>query len=97
MVHDRRARLAEAGERARISREMHDILGHALAVVVVRADGAAELAETKPKRGVPGQQAPARRLRYRGPRHRDHAAARRTCARRGHGAAFRGTGSCLGG
>ena len=46
---DQRARLAEAGERARISREMHDILGHTLAVVVGLADGAAGLAETKPK------------------------------------------------
>ncbi|MFE3858505.1 sensor histidine kinase [Streptomyces griseorubiginosus] len=46
---DQRARLAEARERARISREMHDILGHTLAVVVGLADGAAGLAETKPK------------------------------------------------
>ncbi|MDX2911265.1 sensor histidine kinase [Streptomyces griseiscabiei] len=46
---DQRARLAEAMERARISREMHDILGHTLAVVVGLADGAAGLAETKPK------------------------------------------------
>lgn len=49
---DQRARLAEATERARISREMHDILGHTLAVVVGLADGAAGLAETKPKRGA---------------------------------------------
>lgn len=46
---DQRARLAEARERARISREMHDIVGHTLAVVVGLADGAAGLAETKPK------------------------------------------------
>ncbi|MES5825257.1 histidine kinase [Streptomyces sp. RG80] len=46
---DQRSRLAEAGERARISREMHDILGHTLAIVVGLADGAAGLAETKPK------------------------------------------------
>ena len=49
---DQRARLAEATERARISREMHDILGHTLAVVVGLADGAAGLAETKPKQGA---------------------------------------------
>jgi signal transduction histidine kinase len=49
---DQRARLAEAMERARISREMHDILGHTLAVVVGLADGAAGLAETKPKQGA---------------------------------------------
>ncbi|MDF3141365.1 histidine kinase [Streptomyces sp. T21Q-yed] len=47
---DQRARLAEATERARISREMHDILGHTLAVVVGLADGAAGLAETNPKK-----------------------------------------------
>ncbi|MDX3586379.1 MULTISPECIES: sensor histidine kinase [Streptomyces] len=47
-----RARLAEAEERARISREMHDILGHTLAVMVGLADGAAALAEAKPKRSA---------------------------------------------
>ncbi|MFM9588107.1 sensor histidine kinase [Streptomyces scabiei] len=49
---DQRARLAEAAERARVSREMHDILGHTLAVIVGLADGAAGLAEAKPKRGA---------------------------------------------
>ncbi|MFI5793496.1 sensor histidine kinase [Streptomyces sp. NPDC051677] len=49
---DQRARLAEAAERARISREMHDILGHTLAVMVGLADGAAGLAEAAPKRGA---------------------------------------------
>ncbi|MDX2600673.1 histidine kinase [Streptomyces caniscabiei] len=49
---DQRARLAEAAERTRISREMHDILGHTLAVVVGLADGAAGLAETAPRRGA---------------------------------------------
>ncbi|MFD7224506.1 sensor histidine kinase [Streptomyces sp. NPDC059892] len=49
---DQQARLATAQERARISREMHDILGHTLAVIVGLADGAAGLAETKPERGA---------------------------------------------
>ncbi|MDX3802877.1 sensor histidine kinase [Streptomyces sp. AK04-3B] len=49
---DQRARLAEAAERARISREMHDILGHTLAVLVGLAHGAAGLAETKPKQSA---------------------------------------------
>ncbi|WP_369240544.1 sensor histidine kinase [Streptomyces sp. R21] len=48
---DQQARLATAQERARVSREMHDILGHTLAVIVGLADGAAALAETKPERG----------------------------------------------
>lgn len=49
---DQQARLAAAQERARVSREMHDILGHTLAVIVGLADGAAALTETKPERGV---------------------------------------------
>ncbi|MEV0907013.1 sensor histidine kinase [Streptomyces hokutonensis] len=49
---DQRARLAAAGERARVAREMHDILGHTLAVIVGLAGGAAGLAESKPKRGA---------------------------------------------
>ncbi|MFI7301058.1 sensor histidine kinase [Streptomyces sp. NPDC050121] len=49
---DQRARLAEAAERARISREMHDILGHTLAIMVGLADGAAGLAEASPERGA---------------------------------------------
>ncbi|MGW0869674.1 sensor histidine kinase [Streptomyces sp. NPDC002740] len=49
---DQQARLATAQERARVSREMHDILGHTLAVIVGLADGAAALAATKPERGA---------------------------------------------
>ncbi|MFI0732916.1 sensor histidine kinase [Streptomyces sp. NPDC021225] len=49
---DQQARLAAAQERARVSREMHDILGHTLAVIVGLADGAAALTETKPQSGA---------------------------------------------
>ncbi|MEV8543564.1 histidine kinase [Streptomyces sp. NPDC051572] len=49
---DQQARLATAQERARVSREMHDILGHTLAVIVGLADGAAALTEKKPERGA---------------------------------------------
>jgi signal transduction histidine kinase len=49
---DQQARLATARERARVSREMHDILGHTLAVIVGLADGAAALSSTKPERGA---------------------------------------------
>ncbi|MFJ9152814.1 sensor histidine kinase [Streptomyces sp. NPDC102270] len=45
-LRDQQARLATAQERARVSKEMHDILGHTL------ADGAAALAEAKPERGA---------------------------------------------
>jgi len=41
---DQRARLTAAAERARIAREMHDIVGHNLSVMVTLADGAATLA-----------------------------------------------------
>ncbi|WP_217570010.1 histidine kinase [Streptomyces sp. GbtcB7] len=49
---DQRSRLAAAAERARVAREMHDILGHTLAVIVGLAGGAAGLAEKSPKRGA---------------------------------------------
>ncbi|EST28748.1 sensor histidine kinase [Streptomyces niveus] len=49
---DQRARLAVAAERARVAREMHDILGHTLAVIVGLASGAAGLTEAKPRRGA---------------------------------------------
>ncbi|MFD8924867.1 sensor histidine kinase [Streptomyces mirabilis] len=49
---DQQARLAVAQERARVSKEMHDILGHTLAVMVGLADGAAGLTESKPQRGA---------------------------------------------
>ncbi|MGW0573552.1 sensor histidine kinase [Streptomyces tauricus] len=49
---DQQARLATAQERARVSREMHDILGHTLSVIVGLADGAAALTEKKPERGA---------------------------------------------
>jgi signal transduction histidine kinase len=49
---DQQARLATAQERARVSREMHDILGHTLAVIVGLADGAAALADTRAQSGA---------------------------------------------
>lgn len=62
---DQRAQLAVAGERARIAREMHDIVTHNLSVMVALADGAVFAQESSPQRagaamrqvGVTGRQA----------------------------------------
>ncbi|MGA5822631.1 sensor histidine kinase [Kitasatospora sp. NPDC094028] len=48
---DQRSRLATATERARVAREMHDIIGHNLSVIVTLADGGAYAAQASPERG----------------------------------------------
>jgi signal transduction histidine kinase len=45
---DQQARLATATERARISREMHDIVAHSLSVMIALSDGAAASIERSP-------------------------------------------------
>ncbi|WP_328472792.1 histidine kinase [Actinoplanes sp. NBC_00393] len=47
-----RARLAVAEERARIAREMHDVVAHHLAVMVALSDGAAATAPGAPQRAA---------------------------------------------
>jgi signal transduction histidine kinase len=47
---DQQARLAVAAERARIARELHDIIAHSLTIMVRLSDGAARLVETDPAR-----------------------------------------------
>ncbi|MEO3749857.1 histidine kinase [Streptomyces sp. B6B3] len=49
---DQRERLAAAAERARIAREMHDIIGHNLAVITGLADGGAYAARRSPDRAA---------------------------------------------
>jgi signal transduction histidine kinase len=49
---DQQARLATAAERARIARELHDIVAHNLVVMVALADGAAATAPTAPDRAA---------------------------------------------
>lgn len=46
---DVRAREAVADERARIARELHDIVGHALNLVVIQAAGAQRVIESRPQ------------------------------------------------
>ncbi|MFJ5220491.1 sensor histidine kinase [Streptomyces sp. NPDC088354] len=48
---DQRSRLAAATERTRVAREMHDIVGHNLSVIVTLADGGAYAVGASPERG----------------------------------------------
>jgi signal transduction histidine kinase len=45
---DRQAQLAVAAERARISRELHDVVAHGLSVIVVQAQGGAAALDARP-------------------------------------------------
>jgi len=48
---DQRSRLAAAAERTRVAREMHDIVGHSLSVIITLADGGSYAAQLAPERG----------------------------------------------
>ncbi|WP_155055677.1 sensor histidine kinase [Streptomyces blattellae] len=48
---DQRSQLAAAAERTRVAREMHDIVGHNLSVMITLADGGARAADMTPERG----------------------------------------------
>jgi signal transduction histidine kinase len=47
---DRQARLAAAEERERISRELHDVVAHAVSVIVIQAQGATTMLDRDPER-----------------------------------------------
>ncbi|WP_402466842.1 sensor histidine kinase [Isoptericola aurantiacus] len=49
---DQQARIATAAERARIAREMHDIVAHSLSIVVAQADGGRYAAAADPDAAV---------------------------------------------
>lgn len=49
---DQRSRLAAATERARVAREMHDIVGHNLSVIITLADAGAYAGDREPQRGT---------------------------------------------
>lgn len=46
---DQQAQIATAAERARIAREMHDIVAHSLSVIIAQADGGRYAAEQDPR------------------------------------------------
>ncbi|MFE3034155.1 sensor histidine kinase [Streptomyces canus] len=48
---DQRSRLATATERTRVAREMHDIVGHNLSVIITLADAGTYAADVAPDRG----------------------------------------------
>jgi signal transduction histidine kinase len=49
---DQQGQLAAAAERARIAREMHDIVAHNLSVMIALADGAGYMSERDPQRAA---------------------------------------------
>lgn len=52
LAHDEIARLAVVDERARFSRDLHDILGHSLTVVTVKSELAKRLVAIDPQKAV---------------------------------------------
>jgi signal transduction histidine kinase len=50
---DQRSKLAAAAERTRVAREMHDIIGHNLSVIITLADAGAYAAAVTPERAKP--------------------------------------------
>ena len=53
---DQEGRLGAAAERARIAREMHDIVAHNLSVMIALADGATYAMDTSPERAAEATQ-----------------------------------------
>ncbi|BDZ42831.1 two-component sensor histidine kinase [Paraoerskovia sediminicola] len=53
LERDQQATIAAAAERARIAREMHDVVAHSLSVIIAQADGGRYAAATDPASAVP--------------------------------------------
>ncbi len=51
-AHEERARLAVAEERLRFARDLHDLLGHSLSVIVLKSELAGRLGTTDPERAL---------------------------------------------
>jgi two-component system sensor histidine kinase DesK len=52
MAHEEIEQLAKTAERERIARDMHDILGHSLSLIVLKSELARRLLETQPARAA---------------------------------------------
>lgn len=52
MVQDEAQRMAQLAERERIARDLHDLLGHTLSVIVLKSELASRLASLDPDRAV---------------------------------------------
>lgn len=52
LAHDEIEQLATIAERERIARDMHDVLGHSLSVVILKSELAVRLAELDPQRSL---------------------------------------------
>ena len=52
MAHEEIEQLAKTAERERIARDMHDVLGHSLSVIVLKSELAGRLMETQPARAA---------------------------------------------
>jgi two-component system sensor histidine kinase DesK len=51
-AHDEIERLAKIGERERIARDLHDVLGHTLSLIVLKSELASKLADVDPQRAA---------------------------------------------
>ena len=51
-AHKAAEQLAAVAERERIARDLHDLLGHTLSVIVIKSELASKLAETDPRRAA---------------------------------------------
>ncbi|HJU64207.1 MAG TPA: sensor histidine kinase, partial [Gemmatimonadaceae bacterium] len=52
MAHGEIERLAAVAERERIARDLHDVLGHTLSLIILKAELASKLAERNPERAA---------------------------------------------
>src|SRR5579864_6356683 len=52
MAHEEVERMAQIAERERISRDLHDVLGHTLSVIVLKSELASRLADKDPQKAA---------------------------------------------